>query len=252
MARVPRLDLPEVTQHVVQRGNNRSSCFVDDQDRHEYLSLLRDALDETQSQLHAYVLMGNHVHLLVTPPIAGAVGRMMQKLGRRYVGWFNLRHGRTGTLWEGRYKACLVDTDRYLLQCSRYIDLNPLRARIATDPSGYRWSSCAGLCRLRQDPLITLHEAQRALCDPVIGAPGAYRAWLGEAITEDELDAIRLYLRQQRAWGGSAFQAMVEQRMGRVATPRAPHRPVGQSTRQGEERPSAHPTQVNLPLFPKK
>src|SRR5690606_32177285 len=111
MARLPRFDLPGIPQHVVQRGNNRLPCFLDDDDRVRYLQLLAEALPATGCQLHAYVLMDNHVHLLVTPSEAGAVGRMMQRLGRNYVAWFNRRHGRTGTLWEGRYKACLVDSE---------------------------------------------------------------------------------------------------------------------------------------------
>jgi putative transposase len=198
MARRPRIDTPGIPQHVVQRGNNRAACFHDDQDRREYLAHLRDALDETGCQLHAYVLMTNHVHLLLTPGESGAVAQLMQKLGRRYVGWFNLRHGRSGTLWEGRYKACPVDTDTYLLQCSRYIDLNPVRAGLAEDPACYRWSSCAGLCGLRPDPLLSPHSLQQELGHPS-DAPGSrYRRFLAEAIADDELQAIRTHLKLQR------------------------------------------------------
>ena len=163
MARLPRLDLPGIPQHIVQRGNNRLPCFLDDEDRARYRQLLREALHATGCRLHAYVLMDNHVHLLATPPELGALGRMMQKLGRHYVGLFNARHGRTGTLWEGRYKACLVDDADYLLRCVRYIDLNPVRARMTDDPTAFAWSSCAGLCALREDPLLTQHPIQRAL-----------------------------------------------------------------------------------------
>ena len=113
MARLPRLDLPGIPQHVLQRGNNRLPCFLGDEDRAQYRQLLHEAVLATGCQVHAYVLMDNHVHLLVTPPEAGALGRTMQKLGRKYVGLFNARHGRTGTLWEGRYKACLVDGAEY-------------------------------------------------------------------------------------------------------------------------------------------
>ena len=170
MARLPRLDLPGIPQHVVQRGNNRLPCFLGDEDRAHYRQLLHEAVLATGCQLHAYVLMDNHVHLLVTPPEAGALGRTMQKLGRKYVGLFNARHGRTGTLWEGRYKACLVDGAEYLQRCVRYIDLNPVRARMTDDPSTFAWSSCPGLCGLRDDPLLAPHPVQRAL-----GADG-YRA----------------------------------------------------------------------------
>ena len=128
MARLPRLDIAGIAQHIVQRGNNRLPCFLDDNDRLRYLQLLREALLFTGCGLHAYVLMDNHVHLLVTPPRVGAVAQLMQMLGRNYVGGFNARHHRTGTLWEGRYKSCLVDDDGYVLECIRYIDLNPVRA----------------------------------------------------------------------------------------------------------------------------
>ena len=115
MARQPRLDLPGIPQHIVQRGNNCLPCFLDVEDRTRYLQLLGEALLATDGQLHAYALMDNHVHLLVTPPEIGAIWRTMQMLGRNYVGQFNARHRRTGTLWEGRYKSCLVaDADYFL------------------------------------------------------------------------------------------------------------------------------------------
>ena len=220
MARQPRLDLPGIPQHIVQRGNNRLLCFLDDTDRARYRQLLREALQATECRLHAYVLMDNHVHLLATPPEAGALARLMQKLGRGYVGQFNARHGRTGTLWEGRYKACLVDGNDYLLRCTRYIDLNPVRARMTDDPLAFPWSSCASLCGLRDDPLLTPHPVQRAL-----GAEG-YRAMLAEAISDDDLTAIRLYLQQQRAYGRDDFRAMVEARTQRFAGVRPAHRPA--------------------------
>jgi len=157
MARQPRLDLPGIPLHIVQRGNNRLLCFLDDSDCACYRQLLREALLATGRTLHAYVLMDNHVHLLATPPEVGATARLMQQLDRRYVGQFNARHARTGTLWEGRYKACLVDSDDCLLRCSRYIDLNPVRARMTDEPAAYPWSSCAGLYGLRADPLPSPH-----------------------------------------------------------------------------------------------
>jgi putative transposase len=142
MASLPRIDLPGIPQHIVQRGNNRLPCFLDDGDRLRYLHLMHEALHATGCQLHAYVLMDNHVHLLVTPPAPGRIGQLMQRLGRNYVALFNGRHGRTGTLWEGRYKACLVDSADYVLRCYRYIELNPVRARLTDDPAAYRWPGC--------------------------------------------------------------------------------------------------------------
>ncbi len=125
MARPPRFDVPGVTQHIVQRGNDRLPCFAADLDYVRYLQDLRDAAKENDCAIHAYVLMTNHVHFLATPSTHGAVGRMMQALGRRYVSYFNRRYHRTGTLWEGRYKSCLVDSEEYVLRCYRYIELNP-------------------------------------------------------------------------------------------------------------------------------
>ncbi|MBL0227702.1 transposase [Thermomonas sp.] len=227
MARQPRLDLPGIPQHIVQRGNNRLPCFLDDADRTRYRQLLREALLATGCQLHAYVLMDNHVHLLSTPPELGATGRMMHLLGRHYVGQFNARHSRTGTLWEGRYKACLVDGEDYLLRCTRYIDLNPVRARMTDDPAAFPWSSCAALCGLREDSLLSPHPIQRAL-----GAQG-YRAMLAEAISDEDLAASRLYLQQQRAYGRDDFRAMVEAKTKRFASVRPAHRPAKSGDRTG-------------------
>ena len=225
MARLPRFDLPGIPQHIVQRGNNRLPCFLDDADRARYRQLLREALFATGCQLHAYVLMDNHVHLLATPPEAGDIARLMQKLGRQYVGQFNARHRRTGTLWEGRYKACLVDSADYLLRCVRYIDLNPVRARMTDDPVAFAWSGCAALCGLREDPLMTLHPTQRALGRTEAERGNAYRDLLSEALNDEDLAAIRLYLQQQRAYGRDDFRAMVEAKTQRFAGVRPAHRP---------------------------
>lgn len=225
MARLPRLDLPHVPQHVVQRGNNRLPCFLDDGDRRRYVHLLREALLDTDISLHAYVLMDNHVHLLLTPPEAGAVSRLMQKIGRQYVGQFNARHRRTGTLWEGRYKSCLVDSENYVLHCSRYIDLNPVRARMTDDPVQFAWSSCASLCGERDDPLLAFHPAYMRLGPTRTERADAYRSLLGEALSDDELHAIRSYLQQQRALGRDEFRTMVEAKTRRFAGIRPAHRP---------------------------
>jgi len=225
MARLPRLDLPNIPQHVVQRGNNRLPCFLDDSDRWRYLHLLREALLHTGCQLHAYVLMDNHVHLLLTPPVAGAVAQLMQKLGRQYVGQFNARHQRTGTLWEGRYKSCLVDSETYILRCYRYIDLNPVRARMTDDAMAFPWSSAATHGGHRDDPLLTAHPAYTALGITVAERGTAYQALLRETLSDDDMLAIRTYLQQQRALGHDAFKAMVEAKTQRFAGARPAHRP---------------------------
>lgn len=137
MPRPPRLDLPGVAQHVIQRGNDRQPCFFTADDYRRYLHDLNEIALREGCAIHAYVLMTNHVHLLVTPSDVGRVSRMMQALGRRYVRHVNRTYHRTGTLWEGRYKACLVADDAHLLQCHRYIELNPLRAAMVADPRDY-------------------------------------------------------------------------------------------------------------------
>jgi putative transposase len=225
MARQPRLDLPDVPQHIVQRGINRLPCFLDDDDRQRYLMLLREALLDTGCRLHAYVLMDNHVHLLATPPEIGALARLMQKLGRGYVGQFNSRHHRTGTLWEGRYKASLVDSETYVLHCHRYIELNPVRARMTDDPVAYPWSSCANHCGLRQDALLSPHPEYTALAATPEARATTYRQLLHETLSNDELKAIRTYLQQQRALGRDDFRAMVEAKTKRFAGIRPAHRP---------------------------
>jgi putative transposase len=174
--------------------------------------------------LHAYVLMDNHVHLLLTPPEAGLTSRLMQKLGRRYVGRFNARHDRTGTLWEGRYKACLVDSQDYLLRCYRYIDLNPVRAGMTDDPAAFPWSSCASHCG-GHDPLVSPHPAYMGLGATAAKRSTAYRALLHETLSDERLQEIRAYLHQQRALGRDGFRAMVEARTRRFAGVRPAHRP---------------------------
>ena len=210
----------------MQRGNNRLPCFLEDADRWCYLRLLRDALAATDVALHAYVLMDNYVHLLVTPSETGATSRLMQTLGRQYVGRFNARHGRTGTLWEGRYKSCLVDGDIYVLRCSRYIDMNPVRARMTDDPARFAWSSCAALCGRRNDPLLSPHIAYTRLGSSPAEREAAYRTLLRDALSDDELQAIRTYLQQQRALGRDDFRAMVEAKTRRFAGTRPAHRPA--------------------------
>ena len=225
MARQPRLDLPGIPQHVVQRGNNRLPCFLDEADRRRYLTLLGEALLDTGCKLHAYVLMDNHVHLLSTPPEIGAVARLMQKLGRGYVGQFNARHRRRGTLWEGRYKASLVDSESYVLHCHRYIKLNPVRARTTDDPTAYPWSSCANHCGLRQEAILSPHAEYTALAATPEARAAAYRELLHETLSDDDLTAIRTYLQQQRALGRDDFRAMVDAKARRFAGIRPAHRP---------------------------
>ncbi|MEO5596598.1 MAG: transposase [Lysobacteraceae bacterium] len=223
--RRPRLDLPGIPMHLTHRGVNRGATFVDDDDRAAYMQALEVAASAQQVAIHAYVLMSNHVHLLVSTTQVGGVSRMMQAVGRRYVRTFNARHRRSGTLWEGRFKSCLVDSDRYLLTCMRYIELNPVRAAIVGAPWEHRWSSVHAHLGLRHDARWTPHAAFLALGANEELRRAAYRALLTESVSTDDLTTIRDHMRQERALGSPRFHAMVEQALGRPAAIRRPGRP---------------------------
>ncbi len=163
MLRRARLVLPHVPLHIIQRGVNRAAIFIDDEDRHHYRRLLREVCLENDIAIHAFVLMDNHVHLLLTPPRAEALAVAMRSVGQSYVQFFNYRHGRTGTLWQGGFKSCLVKSDGYALMVCRYIELNPVRAAMVALPKEYRWSSVHSHVGKAYDPLITLHSTYLAL-----------------------------------------------------------------------------------------
>lgn len=225
MARLPRIDLAGVPQHVVQRGNNRLPCFLDDDDRRRYLQGLRECLPRFGCDLHAYVLMSNHVHLLLTPGEVGAVSRMMHTFSRNYVGLFNARHGRTGTLWEGRYKACLVDSESYVLTCSRYVELNPVRAWMVDEPGAYPWSSYRANACGQTEPLLRPHAAYLGLGQDAPTRAYAYRQSFADALSDEALAEIRQYVQQQRALGSDRFRAAVEAKLQRFSAVRPAHRP---------------------------
>ena len=226
MPRQPRPDLADVPQHVVQRGNDRQPCFYVTDDYRRYLAGLRESAIRYGCSVHAYVLMTNHVHLLVTPSSAGgAVSRMMQWLGRQYVGYINGRYRRTGTLWEGRYKSCLVDTERYLLTCYRYIELNPVRAAMVADPADYAWSSYRANAQALPDKVIVPHVEYLRLGTDVSERCVAYRQLFKEVLGDDRLAEIRAYVQQQRALGTPRFQREIEAMIGRCTSVRAAHRP---------------------------
>lgn len=226
MPRRPRLELPGIPLHITQRGVNRGAVFVGDDDRRHYLDLLQLEGRRADVAIHAYVLMGNHVHLLASSAEVGAISAMLRRLGQAYVHAFNRRHGRTGTLWEGRFKSCLVASDRYLLTVYRYIELNPVRAAMVASPEAYRWSSVRGNLALVADPILTPHPTFLALAADDSARAAAYRAWLYDVLDAAELDAIRAHLRQERALGDLRFQAMVEKVLGRPVRLQPPGRPV--------------------------
>jgi putative transposase len=209
----------------VQRGNDRQPCFFQDIDRIRYLGELREICLREDCAIHAYVLMTNHVHLLMTPLACGQVARVMQALGRRYVRYVNDRYCRTGTLWEGRYKACLVDSESYLLRCYRYIELNPVRAHMVASPANYPWSSYASNAQAVANPLIRPHSSYVGLGANPAERCAAYRALVEQAIAPDELESIRLHLQRQHAYGAERFRAAIEAQLSRRAGPAKIGRP---------------------------
>ena len=161
--RKPRFYVPDIPVHVVPRGNDRQAVFYGDADYQAYRHWLREGAQRYGNAIHAYVLMTNHVHLLLSPSGKDSIVRLTQYLGRHYVMYVNYTYGRTGTLWEGRYKASLIQEEAYLLACYRYVELNPVRAEMVNGPSQYRWSSYHHNALGKKDPIVTPHRLYNAL-----------------------------------------------------------------------------------------
>ncbi len=217
MPRQPRFYYPNAVLHLIQRGNDRAPVFADADDRRFYLHFLEYAAREHGVAIHAYVLMDNHVHLLVSPDHLMAVPRMMQSLGRRYVGRFNFLHERSGTLWEGRYKAALVDSETYLFTCHRYIELNPVRAGMVASPRDYRWSSYRANAYGAHDSIVTPHSMFLDLAPCGEERHNLYRRLFGEPIAEDAMQAIRDATQFEWMLGSDSFK----RRMGKLTGRRA-------------------------------
>jgi len=225
MPRAPRLEIPGVPLHIVQRGVNRCATFLCSEDRGFYLHLLEQAFRAESVALHAYVLMGNHVHLLASAHVSGRISKGMQHVNQCFVRAFNQHHGRTGTLWEGRFRSSLVQTDRYLLTVMRYIELNPVRAALVEHPWDHPWSSVHAHLRCRVDARLTPHPVYLALGPTAEGRASAYRDWLRQGCSDEQTAAIRARLRSQRALGDERFVAMVERTLVLPAGHRSPGRP---------------------------
>ena len=191
MPRRARHVLPGVAIHAIQRGNNRGACFRVEADYRAYLTFLREALAKYECALHAYCLMSNHVHLLMTPPSSEACAGMMRELGQRYTRYFNRRYARTGTLWEGRFRSCVTDSARYLIACYRYIELNPVRAGICMRPDAYPWSSHAINIGRRTSGLVTPHPEFVALGTTAETRVHAYAGLVEQALDPALVSAIR-------------------------------------------------------------
>lgn len=226
MARLPRLTLPGYPHHVIQRGNNRQPIVLNDADRHMLLDLIWENARKHQVALHAWVLMDNHFHLLLTPETPDGVPLMMQAVGRRYVRYFNAQHARTGTLWEGRYKSTLVQTERYLLACMAYLDLNPVRAGMVAEPAAYAWSSHRHYIGQSHDRSITPHPVYWSLGNTPFAREAAYADMVRSGLTTQQQDAITGAALHGWALGEPAFVQELQKLTDRRVSKAKPGRPT--------------------------
>lgn len=213
--RLARLRLAGMPLHVIQRGNNRVACFLGDADRLVYLSMLRELSKLFATDLHAYVLMTNHVHLLATPRQRDNVSLLMKHLGQRYVQYFNRTHHRTGSLWEGRFKSSIVECDAYLLTCQRYIELNPVRAGMVKDPGDYPWSSFRANALGNPGGLLAAHPTYLTLGRSPQSRARNYLSLFDEPLSAEGLKQIREAVNGGFALGGKGFVAILERLMER-------------------------------------
>lgn len=219
MPRKPRFILPGQPHHVIIRGIDREPIFYHDTDYRYYLRRLAEAIEKHCCALHAYVLMTNHVHLLLTPTNEYGISKTIQMMGRYYVQYFNKKYSRTGTLWEGRYKSTLVDTDRYLLLCYRYIELNPVRANMISDPTEYHWSSFRHNALGQGNALITSHEVYEMLGETDLEQQQAYLGLFDTQISKQQLNEIRFASNREWLLGSDNFKQKIEQKLNRRIRP---------------------------------
>lgn len=226
MARLPRLAIAGLPHHVIQRGHNRQAVFADDEDRRAYLAALREAAALQRVAVHAYVLMDDHVHLLVTPPQAGALSKVLQAIGRRYVSAFNRRHGRVGTLWDGRFRATVLENGPHVLTCMRYIEQNPQRLVPPTAATDYPWSSAAHHLGQHRDSLVTDHAVYWALGNTPFERELGWRHLLDEPLSVAEVYAHTDSALKGWAMGSGAFLANLGATTERPMAPRPRGRPA--------------------------
>lgn len=227
MARLPRLTVAGYPHHIIQRGNNRQPIVVDAADYRDLLARWQEAAARLGVAVHAYVVMSNHVHLLATPQSEQALPLFMQDVGRGYVRRFNLRHGRTGTLWEGRYRSTVIDTDRYMLACMAYIDLNPVRADMVAAARDYPWSSHGHYVGLRVDPLVTAPPSWWGLGNTPFAREQAYADLVQAGVNPVQQTALVDATLKGWALGDADFVAQLQNRLHRRVRKGAPGRPVG-------------------------
>ena len=225
MPRRARIVLPNVPVHLIQRGNNRQPCFFADEDYQRYLDWLTEYASKWDCRIHAYVLMTNHVHLLLSSERADAGGMLMKSLGQRYVQYVNRVYHRSGTLWEGRFRSCLVQEENYLLGCQRYIELNPVRANMVEHPADYRWSSYRANAQGELNALVKPHSLYAALDSDDVARQAAYRELFRYELETGMVDKIRQATKGNFALGNEIFAAQVAAMIGRRAVPGYSGRP---------------------------
>ena len=225
MARLPRIDVPGLAQHIIQRGNNQQVCFGGEEDMAAYANWLHEYSQKFIVAIHAWVFMTNHVHLLVTPRIKSGVSEMMQSLGRRYVQYYNYSYKRSGTLWEGRYKSCVVQQEDYLLQYYRYIEMNPVRANMVQNPADYRWSSYRINAEGIDSKWCTPHEQYLALGEDEGERLAAYRSLFSGHLDDEIIGRIRKVTNSGMALGNDRFKDEIELLAKRRARPKKAGRP---------------------------
>ena len=225
MPRRARLALAEVPVHLIQRGNNKQACFFTDQDFRLYLDWLTVYADMAGCAIHAYALMTNHVHLMLTPASASSASVLMKALGQRYVQYVNRTYRRSGTLWEGRFRSCLIQDEAYLLACHRYIELNPVRAQLAKHPAEYRWSSYRSNAQGEVTPLLRQHKLYIALGADALTRQAAYRELFRHKLEPGLVDSIRRSTNGNFALGDSHFASQIEATLGRRVIPATAGRP---------------------------
>lgn len=221
MARLPRFVIPGQPQHVILRGNNRTAIFCAEEDYRFYLEKLRLACEKHGCTIHAYVLMTNHVHLLITPSEEQSLSKAMQMVGRYYVQYFNFTYQRSGTLLEGRYKATLIDSEAYLLTCMRYIELNPVRAGMVSHPSEYPWSSYSCNAMGQPDDLVSPHLDFRRLGKTDEERQAAYRQLFKQRLSEYSIAEIRDATNKAWVLGSDRFKQRMQKQLGRPIVPAA-------------------------------
>ena len=225
MPRRARLRLAGLPLHIIQRGNNRTACFFADEDYALYLHHLEELSRKFRCAIHAYVLMTNHVHLLLTPARKDGPSLLMKHLSQRYVQYVNRTYRRSGTLWEGRFRSSIVQEQGYLLRCHRYIELNPMRAGMVKHPRDYPWSSYCGNGEGRPSPLLTPHEEYVALGRKEDERSAAYRALFHAELDPKEVEEIRLAANGGFALGNARFKAEISAMLGRRVEPGISGRP---------------------------